>query len=85
MQTIRFPADTCDMAAAQGCIRLLAGIRAGGATLATFPKAREPSVVVHKSGSVSTSGFRRFVRRTVAGAAQIRLPHVERDILLLPV
>ena len=52
---------------------MLAGIRAGGTTLATFPKANSFQWCVRKSGS----GLREeagFVRRTVAGAAQIRLP-----------
>ena len=54
---------------------LLAGIRAGGATLATFPEVNHLQWCVHKSGSLEG-----FVRRTVAGAAQFR-----DKSLLLPV
>jgi hypothetical protein len=35
----RFPAGACDMSEARGDAPLLAGIRAGEATPATFPKA----------------------------------------------
>jgi len=63
---------------------LLAGIRAGGATFAFLPKGPSPSVVCAQSLKRSIE-IERFVRRTVAGAAQVRLPHVERDFLLLPV
>lgn len=71
MQTTRFPAGACDMSAAHGRTRLLAGIRAGGTTLATFPKANSFQWCVRKSGS-GLNEEACFVRRTVAGAAQIR-------------
>jgi hypothetical protein len=63
---------------------LLAGIRAGGATLAFLPKSSSPSVVCAQSLKRSIE-IACFVRRTVAGAAQVRSPHAERDFLLLPV
>jgi len=62
----------------------LAGIRAGGATLATFPKTMAFSGLSASDEAIAFDEGR-FVRRTVAGAAQIRGARAERDILLLPV
>jgi hypothetical protein len=41
--------------------------------------------VVYAQSLKPSIEIERFVRRTVAGAAQVRSPHVERDFLLLPV
>ena len=49
---------------------LLAGIRAGGATLATFPKTKASSVACAQEWKREREVL--FVRRTVAGAAQIQ-------------
>jgi hypothetical protein len=45
----RFPAGACDMTAALGRSRSLAGIRAGGTALATFPEAHASSGELRKS------------------------------------
>lgn len=63
-----FPAGACDAGAAQGDALLLAGIRAEGATPATFPETGVSSGV--RAGVEDRRKRLNFVQRTVAGAAQ---------------
>ena len=84
MQTTRFPAGACDMNVAQGRARVLAGIRAGGTTPATFPKARASSGVCARAEAVSVKSFASSAV-PLRGQRRFGGHTCPRDILLLPV